>query len=143
MPLGHHAGEIVVDSPGQDGAEGDPQEDHKPPQGVLERAEDRTEPCDVEQLDQKQLPLGHDDIINAVVDADGGSFAVVRTEGVVDDLAVSKVTDHQDRQTNQKRNHDTSSPKNIEHGGYGSLVMLTRSLLQPLTRKKQVFLYCL
>ena len=52
---------------------------------------------DVQQLDQKQLPLGHHDVVNTVVDADSGSFTVIGSERVVNDLAVDEVTADQDR----------------------------------------------
>ena len=42
----------------KDGAEGDPQEHHGTPQSTLQCAEDGAEARDVQQLDQKQLPLG-------------------------------------------------------------------------------------
>ena len=97
ITLAHHAGEVVVDATCKDGAEGDPQEYHRAPQSTLQCAEDGAEARDVQQLDQKQLPLGHHDIVNTVVDADSGSFTVIGSERVVNDLAIDEVTADQDR----------------------------------------------
>ena len=41
----------------------------------------------------------HHNVVNAVVDAHSRSFAVVRSERVVNDLAIDKVADDQERQT--------------------------------------------
>ena len=92
-----HTGEVIVDSTGENGTEGDPQEHNRAPQRTLQCAEDGAEARDVQQLDQKQLPLGHHDIVNTVVDADSGSFTVIGSERVVNDLAIDEVTADQDR----------------------------------------------
>ena len=97
ITLAHHAGEVVVDTTCKDGTEGDPQEHHRAPQSTLQCAEDGAEARDVQQLDQKQLPLGHHDVVNTVVDADSGSFTVIGSERVVNDLAIDEVTADQDR----------------------------------------------
>ena len=82
---------------GKDGTKGDPQEHHRTPQSTLQCAEDGAEARDVQQLDQKQLPLRHHDVVNAVVDADSRSFTVIGSERVVNDLAVDEVAADQDR----------------------------------------------
>ena len=83
----------------KDGAEGDPQKDHRPPQSALHGTEDGAQTRNVQQLDQEQLPLRHHDIVNTVVDAHSGRFAVVRAKGVVHDLTVDNVAHDQDRKT--------------------------------------------
>ena len=83
-----------MDAAGEDGAEGDPQEHHRPPQRALHGAEDGAQARNVQQLDQEQLPLGHHNVVNTVVDADGGRFPVIRPKGVVDYFAVSQVANH-------------------------------------------------
>ena len=98
VALTHHTGEVIVDAACKDGAEGDPQEHHRTPQSTLQRTEDRAKARDVQQLDEEQLPLGHHDVVNAIVDADSRCFAVIRPERVVNDLAVDKVAADQDRQ---------------------------------------------
>ena len=52
-----------------------------------------------QQLDEEQLPLGHHNVVNAIVDAHSRSFAVVRSERVVHDLTIDKVAYDQKRQT--------------------------------------------
>ena len=83
----------------KDGAKGDPQEHHRAPQSALQSTEDRAQASDVQQLDEEQLPLRHHDVVNAIVDADSRSFTVVRSERVVNDLAIDKVANDQERQT--------------------------------------------
>ena len=109
VALAHHAGEVVVDAAGKDGAEGNPQEHHRSPQSALHGAEDGAEAGDVQKLYQEQLPLGHHDVVNTVVDADSGSFAIIRTEGVVHYFAVGKVAAHQDDQTQEETDHKEPS----------------------------------
>ena len=109
IPLGQHAREVVVNAAGENGAEGNPQKHAGPPQRTGQRAENGTQARDVQQLDQKQLPLGHDDVVDSVVDADGGSLPVVRPKGVVDHFAVDKVAANQQGQTDEETNHMFSS----------------------------------
>ena len=105
VALGQHAREIVVDSAGEDSAEGDPQEDHRSPHGAADGSEDGAQAGNVQQLHQEQLPLGHNDVVNTVVDGHSGSFPVVRTEDPVDDLAVKQVAADEDQKANEKANH--------------------------------------
>ena len=72
---------------------------HHYPQSALHGTEDGAKARNVQQLDEEQLPLGHHNVVNAVVDAHSRSFAVVRSERVVNDLAIDKVADDQERQT--------------------------------------------
>ena len=99
VALAHHTGEVVMHTTCKDGAEGDPQEHHGTPQSTLQCTKDGAQTCNVQQLDEEQLPLGHHNVVNAVVDAHSRSFAVVRSERVVNDLAIDKVADDQERQT--------------------------------------------
>ena len=109
VALRQHAGEIVVYAAGEDGAEGDPQKNDGSPQSASQSTEDGTQTGNVQKLNQKQLPLGHDDVIDAVVDADSGSLPVVWGKRVVNDFAVCKVTDNQNRQTDEKTDHRYAS----------------------------------
>ena len=90
---------------GKDGAEGDPQEHHGAPQSALHGTKDGAKARNVQQLDEKQLPLGHHNVVNAVVNAHSRRFTVVRAEGIVHDLAIDEVSAHQDRKTEQETNH--------------------------------------
>ena len=83
----------------KDGAEGDPQKDHRPPQCALHGTKNGAKAGDVQQLNEEQLPLGHHNVVHTVIDAHSRRFAVVRTEGVVHDLTIDKVAHDQDRQT--------------------------------------------
>ena len=94
-----------MDAAGKDGAEGDPQEDCGAPQGTLHCAEDGAQARNIQQLDQEQLPLRHDNVVNAIVDANSRSFPVIRPKGVVNDFTVSQVADDQQSQAEQKTYH--------------------------------------
>ena len=111
VTLGQHTREIVVDAAGEDGAEGDPQEHHRPPQSALHGAEDGAQTCNVQQLNQEQFPLRHHDVVNAVVDADRRGFPVIRPEGVVDHFTIGQVANNKESQTDQKTNHTRTSSK--------------------------------
>ena len=99
VALAHHAGEVVVHAACKDGAEGDPQEHHRPPQCALHGTKDGAKAGDVQQLNEEQLPLGHHNVVHTVIDAHSRRFAVVRAEGVVHNLTIDKVAHDQDRQT--------------------------------------------
>ena len=101
----HHAGEVVMHRAGKDGAEGDPQEDDGAPEGTLQGAEDGAETGDVQKLDHKELPLGQDHVVHAVVDLDGRGLPVIGAEGILHDLAVDEVPADQQRKTDQKAKH--------------------------------------
>ena len=100
-----------MNAAGEDGAEGNPQEHAGPPQGAGQRAEDGAQSGDVQQLDQEQLPLGHDHVVHPVVDADGGGLPVIRAEGAVNHFAVDKVAGNQQGQTHKKTYHKYTSLK--------------------------------
>ena len=93
VSLRQHTGEIVVHTACKDGAEGDPQKDDRAPQSALHGTEDRSQSGDVQQLDQEQLPLGHDDKVHAVIDGHSRSLPVIRGKGAFDYLAVGKIAD--------------------------------------------------
>ena len=96
-------------SAGEDGTEGDPQEHNRSPHGTGQGAEDGAEAGNVQKLNHKQLPLGHDDVVNAVVDGDCGGLAVVGREGLVYKLAVEQVSTYKYSQAQEKANHFFSS----------------------------------
>ena len=107
VSLADHAGEIVVYAAGENRAERDPQKDDRTPERTLKCAEDRAEARDVKQLHQKQLPLRHNDVIYAVVDADRRGFPVVRTESVVHNFTVGQITCDKKCQTYDEADHKT------------------------------------
>ena len=83
VSLGQHAGEIVMNGTGKNSTECDPQEHDRSPQSTLHGTEDRAEAGDVQQLYQEQLPCGHDNIVNAIIDRDCRGFTVIRSECIV------------------------------------------------------------
>ena len=105
-------------------AERDPQVHDRSPLRAGQRAEDRSETRDVQELYQKQLPLRHDNIIDAVIDGDGRRLAVVRAEGPVHQLAVRKISDDQDGKAQQKTNHN-SIPLLGSMSAYGGLPLIS------------------
>ena len=102
VSLGKHTGKVVMDSAGKNCTECDPQEYDRSPQCALHRSEDRAEACDIQQLDQEQFPLRHDDVVNTVVDRDRRSLTVIRSEGAVYKLAIGKVSADKNSQTDNK-----------------------------------------
>ena len=52
-----------------------------------------------EELNQEQLPLWHDDVIDAIIDSDGRCFTVIRSEGAVDELTIGKIAGDECDQT--------------------------------------------
>ena len=99
VTLTEHTGEVIVDSAGENGAEGDPQEHHGAPQRAAQGTENGAETGDVQQLDHKQLPLGQNHVVHAVVDLDGGRLTVIGPEGPIHQGAVDEVTADQQCQT--------------------------------------------
>ena len=88
-----------MDSTGENGAEGDPQEHNRTPQRAAQGTENGAETGDVQQLDHKQLPLGQNHVVHAVVDLDGGRLTVIGPEGPIHQGAVDEVTADQQCQT--------------------------------------------
>ena len=93
----------------KDRTEGDPQEYDRSPQCTLHGSEDRAQTSDIKKLDQEKLPLGHNHIVDAIVDSDCRCLSVIRTENVIYEVAVDKVTSDQKCQTDEKTNHTNPS----------------------------------
>jgi hypothetical protein len=82
----------------EEAAEDDPQEGNGPPQCSCERAEDRAEPGDVEQLDQEDVRPRHRDEVDAVGLGVGRRLARrIGLEDTVDQHAIGEVAGDQDR----------------------------------------------
>ena len=94
-----------MDATCKDGTKGNPQEHHGAPQSTLQCTEDGAEARNVQQLDEEQLPLGHHNVVHAIVDPHRRGLAVVRAKGIVHDLTVDEVAHDQNRQTEQETNH--------------------------------------
>ena len=94
-----------MDSTGENGAEGDPQEHNRTPQRAAQGTENGAETGDVQQLDHKQLPLGQNHVVHAVIDLDSGSLTVIGPEGPIHQGAIGEVAADQQCQANEKANH--------------------------------------
>ena len=96
VPQGNHAGKVVVRHSAQNAAENDPQECGRAIQHAHDGAENRPQPCNVQQLDEKNAPARHDHIIHAVRTGHGGSLpGGVRPENPFQHPSVSEITGRQ------------------------------------------------
>ena len=86
----------------QDGAEYDPQVDRGPPAGAGQGAVDGPQTGDVQQLDQKDAPGLHGDVVHTIRVGNGGRRAVIHPKDLLDDLAVCEETHQQKDQTRKK-----------------------------------------
>ena len=93
-----HAGDEVVHSAGEDGAEDDPEQGRGAVLGAQDGAEDRAKSGDVEELDEIDLPHGHGHVVHAVGHGLGGrGTAAVDPEDFLRQHAVDGVAcDEQD-----------------------------------------------
>ena len=108
ISLGKHTGEVIMHRTGKNRTERDPQEYDRSPQRALHGTEDRAKAGDVQKLHQKQLPGRHDNVVNTVIDRDSRCFPVIRSEGIVYELAVGEVSAYQNQQTYNKAYHTQS-----------------------------------
>ena len=106
---GQHTAEVVMDSTGEDTAEDDPQVSDGAEQGTAQSAQDGAGAGDVQQLDQKDLPGGHGDVVNAVLHGIGGSLTIIGTEDLGHVLAVEHIAHEQQHDTENEGNHRVSS----------------------------------
>ena len=103
--MAEHTGEVIVDSTGENGTEGDPQEHNRTPQSAAQSTEDGTQASNVQQLDHKQLPLGQNHVVHAVIDLDSGSLTIIGPEGPIHQGAIGEIAADQQCQANEKANH--------------------------------------
>ena len=113
---GHEAGSEVMNTAGENGTEGDPQEHAGAPHCAAHSTPDGAQACNVQQLDQENTPAGHDDVVNAVLHGDCRRFAVIRTEGLGYKSAIDEVSSDQDCQTYEETNHKLPS---LQYGATG------------------------
>ena len=105
VALTHHAGEVIVNTAGEDGAERNPQKHDGPPQSALKGTKDGAKAGNVQQLNHKQLPLGKNHVVHAVIDFDSGGLAVIGPESPLHQRAVDEVAADQNCQTDEKTDH--------------------------------------
>ena len=99
-----------MDTTGEDGTTGDPQENDRTPKSTAQSAEDGTQTRNIQKLDHKELPLRENHVVHAIVDLDSRRFTVVRAESLFDDATVNEVAADQQCQTQEKANHLYSPP---------------------------------
>ncbi len=108
LPLvldGEHARKIVVHAAREDGAQHNPQKSHRPPHGACHRPEDRAQSGDVKELDEKDLPPGHDHVIHAIGHGKGRGLAgIVHPEHPFHHPGIKNVA--QDESKNRKKKGD-------------------------------------
>ena len=97
VPLGDHAGHIIVDAAAQHGAEDDPEEHHRAEAGAHQRAEDRAGARDVQKLHQKRLPGGHGEKIHPVLLRISRRLPVIRRKHLFHHCAIDEITRDQHR----------------------------------------------
>ena len=105
MPHGHKAGSEVVNTTGENGTEGDPQEHAGAPHCAAHSTPDGAQASNVQQLNQEDPPGRHDDIVNAVLHGNSGGLTVVRTEGLGYESAIDKVSADEKCQAYEETNH--------------------------------------
>ena len=81
---------IIVDAAREDSPEHNPEIDDRPPQSARERAEDRAEPRDVQQLNEERLPQRQRNIVHAVGMVDRRRLPFVRRQKPLNNLRVIK-----------------------------------------------------
>ena len=106
MTHGDHAGEVVVNSTGEDGTEDDPQVNNRSEQSAVQSAKDGTQTGNVQQLDQENSPALHGNEVNTVIDGDCRGFAVIGAKDLVYVLAVDGKADQQDGNCDDESKHN-------------------------------------
>ena len=109
MPLGHHAGQEVMDSAAQNGPEHNPKVDHRSPARARQRAVNGTQTRDVQQLDQINSPCLHGNKVHPVRMGHCGGLPVVHAEYFFHQLAVGEKAHDQQDQASKKCDHRVPS----------------------------------
>ena len=81
-----------MDTTGKNCTESDPEKYCRSPQCALHGTEYRTKARDIEKLYKKQFPLRHHYIVYTVIDTHCRCLAIVRSERIVYDFSVCKIT---------------------------------------------------
>ena len=93
----HGAADDITDG---DGNKGDGTKED-----ALDGAKDRAGTCNVQQIDQHILPLGHGHIVHTVLLGIGRSLPVIGTKHLFADRAVDSGTHEQDDKADDECNH--------------------------------------
>ena len=98
-----------MNTAGKDRTEGDPQEYDRSPQCTLHGSEDQAQTSDIQKLDQKEFPLGHDYVVDTIVDSDCRCLSVIRVENVIYRGCRRQSNLRSKCQTDEKTNHTNPS----------------------------------
>ena len=79
----------------QDGSKSDPEKYGGAPLSSGKSSVNWSKSCNVQELDQEQLPPGHRNEINAVIDPDCRSFSVIRPKYPVNNSTIDEITCNQ------------------------------------------------
>ena len=99
FPDGHHAGEIVMDAAGKNGAQHDPEIYGGAPESAAQSTEDGAQACNVQELDEENLPGRKGHIVYAVIMNERRRFSVGRSEELIHNSAVNKITGYEGSQS--------------------------------------------
>ena len=88
-----------------DVADGDGNKRDGPEQDALDGPEDGAGACDVQQVDQHVLPLGHGDVVHAVLLGISGGLPLVGAKDLFTELAVQGGTTEQDHKADDESCH--------------------------------------
>ena len=90
---------------GEDRAKDNPEIDARSPERPRKRTEDRSEPCDVEQLDEKHLPRRQWDVVHAILQTDRGGGHSCAAKRSVYDCPIYNVAHDERCECTKKCNH--------------------------------------
>ena len=100
-----HTREVVVHGAADDITDGDGNKGDGTKEDALDGAKDRAGTCNVQQIDQHILPLGHGHIVHTVLLGIGRSLPVIGTKHLFADRAVDSGTHEQDDKADDECNH--------------------------------------
>ena len=100
-------------APADDVADGDGDEGDWPEQNPLDRADNGAGAGNVQQIDQLVFPLGHGDVVHAVLFGVRGRLPVVGAENMFTEAPIHRGADDQNGQTDNECCHMLSSLKKI------------------------------
>ena len=100
-----HTRKIIVHSTAENVAEGHQQKDDGAEFNAENDADDRSDTCNIEQLDEYVFPVGKNDSVHAVRVSDSRSFSVIWTENALHEFSIGKIAPDQDGYADEECNH--------------------------------------
>ena len=86
----------------------DPKIDARSPESTGERAKDRTEACNIEELDEKYLPRRQGDVIHSILQSDRGGGLSCTSKHSVYNCSINNVAHNECCERTKKCNHRLS-----------------------------------